>query len=409
MTIINAKNFPLNCGTASVNSNFIYRKPNINKESFKLILNKQQRITSEGTPVSIVTIDDRNMQSYSNASYVEDVLAMAITNGYFGNIKYESQNSVTSKSNSDCCTLLYGNNGTAIIKATDDYGFSQIEKINITSYNASPISKFYSWSSGSIAKYLNDNMTSMLVNADANNKNLFTNSVIGSPSSYNRNSNLWIKNIDFTCISPWNSTGNNTRAGTLISKKHVIFCKHLSFYPTVNSTIKFVTNDNETITRTLIKVTPVGDLNSFAPDVVIGTLDSEVPNTISPVKILPSTYVNFFPTHKTYSQSEYNINCILTLNQFKNVGLASLNNFYNNNFALSVPVGYQSFSQSIISGDSGSPVFIILNGQLVLLGVFSGQNGGELTCKYTSEINNIMAIDGSYSLAEINLSSFTSY
>jgi hypothetical protein len=200
-------------------------------------------------------------------------------------------------------------------------------------------------------------------------------------------------------------------AGTLISKKHVIFCKHLSFYPKQNATIKFVTNDNQIITRTLTKITPMGDLNAFAPDITIGTLNEEMPDSIKVVSIFPSNYKNYMFSLKNMS-TQFTLIGAITTHQDKKIGLASIrclvDSLNNPSFTLGSlsSFGYSSFSKAVVEGDSGSPVFALINNNLVLIGVFTSSGGGGMPTQYISEINAIMAIDGPYALTTVDLSSF---
>jgi hypothetical protein len=205
--------------------------------------------------------------------------------------------------------------------------------------------------------------------------------------------------------------------GTLISPRHVLFCRHGGFYPSVGSSIKFVTNNNTIITRTITNM--VGhpnfrDYPYFYPDITIGILDSDVPNTITPAKILPNNYNSYLPSNSNMylSAVKSNIMGCITINQFKNVGLASLN-LLADLFYLAFPENnYQNFYRAIILYDSGSPAFVIINGEAVLLGTFTfgGAGRGTFISSHKTAINTMMSQPGGgYKLTEVNLSSFTSY
>jgi hypothetical protein len=69
------------------------------------------------------------------------------------------------------------------------------------------------------------------------------------------------------------------------------------------------------------------------------------------------------------------------------------------------------FYQAKVSGDSGQPAFIILNGQLVLLTVYSygGAGSGWFLTPCLSQINSAMAaLGGGYSLTPVDLSPYAS-
>lgn len=409
MTLLNATNCPLNCGLATTTIFNSYKKPTITQEQFQIVLNTLNRITTGGSPLSSSVVYDRNMQSYTNASYKQDVVATIIGQGSFEDMECDTLNSNVIKSNieNEHCKFLYQNDGEVIIKATNKNKLSQIQKTSIKQFIASPITLFESWVTGSLLEHMTTYFNNILPTANENQKNLFVNNITGTPTSYTRNTNPLIPNLDFTCMSPWNSSGFNTMAGTLVSNKHVIFCKHLSFYPSVNSTIKFITNNNTIVTKTLTKITPLGDINSFAPDIVIGTLDSDIPNTISIAKILPTNYITYFPSHTTINP--YAADCIITSNQDKHIGISSISRFSNSDFSFGISSQYPTLSQRIRAGDSGSPCFLVINNTLILLGVLSSNGGGSLISSYISEINNILSTDGSYALTPVDLSSFNTY
>ena len=69
------------------------------------------------------------------------------------------------------------------------------------------------------------------------------------------------------------------------------------------------------------------------------------------------------------------------------------------------------FYEAKVSGDSGQPAFIVLNGQLVLLTVYSygGAGSGWFITPCLSQINSAMAaLGGGYGLTTMDLSPFAS-
>ena len=70
------------------------------------------------------------------------------------------------------------------------------------------------------------------------------------------------------------------------------------------------------------------------------------------------------------------------------------------------------FFESIISGDSGNPSFLIINGTLVLLTVwtFGGAGSGTNILSEKTAINTMMStLGGGYSLTEVSLSGLNTY
>jgi hypothetical protein len=182
---------------------------------------------------------------------------------------------------------------------------------------------------------------------------------------YVRNSECWASDLDLTCISPWNSTGNNTRAGTAITKYHIIYANH---YPiNIGSTVRFISKNNEIIDRKLIKSASVDKT-----DISVGLLDTALPDSIKPAKVLPKFYrdyiaINFnhiielndgtllksFPALCLDYEEKAIINEVVSINNFVSCGKSS---------------GLlQKYNEIIIAGDSGNPCFAIIDNELVLL------------------------------------------
>ena len=415
--MISATNFPLNCGSPTSNFKYTYSKRKISDRTFIIVPYEIQRFAQIGN-YSTTTTNDQTFELYPNVNSYTDIgilIEPLLPNKSLNiSLEVENNNILTVAPNN---VLSYVSNGTTYVKGISSEG--EISRIPITTRSFTQYSNllFKEWVSGSLAKNIRDNIITLLLNKNYANKNLFLNDVTGSPASYSRNNENWASQIDFTCVSPWNSTGNNMMGGTLISPRHVLFCRHLGFYPSVGSSIKFVTNNNTIITRTITNMSGhpnFRDYPYFYPDITIGILDSDVPNTITPAKILPSNYNSYLPSNSNMylSAVKSNIMGCITINQFKNIGLASLN-LLADLFYLAFPENnYQNFYRGIILYDSGSPAFVIINGEAVLLGTFTfgGAGRGTFISNHIAAINTMMSqLGGGYQLTEVNLSSFTSY
>nr|MCR5414954.1 hypothetical protein [Kiritimatiellia bacterium] len=72
-----------------------------------------------------------------------------------------------------------------------------------------------------------------IANADpAKSLSRFSNYPAGAKSGeFMPNPHFWAKNIDLSCASPWNDRFGQQRAGTLISRRHIIFAKHWPLSP----------------------------------------------------------------------------------------------------------------------------------------------------------------------------------
>lgn len=173
------------------------------------------------------------------------------------------------------------------------------------------------------------------------------------------NPDFWLKDVDFTCASPWNDSYGTQRAGTAISKRHIIFAKH---FPMATGTrIAFVGENGDTSHYSIkaVKTLP-------SCDIAIGLLDYELTPDVHPAKILPVGFENWVTNGM--------IHPIVTFNQREELFLSVLSASWNDrmkktqlcNRAPTNPT-WQKFSGSIIVGDSGDPAFMIYNKRAILL------------------------------------------
>jgi hypothetical protein len=183
---------------------------------------------------------------------------------------------------------------------------------------------------------------------------------------YERNTNCWAYDFDMTCVSPWNSREKHLRTGTLITPRHAICAKHYDVKK--NDSIRFITKDNQIIQR---KVLGSGiSTEGYYPDIDIMTLDSDVPSSIKPCKFLPADYADYIPNNGNGIPA-------LAFDQEEKALVADISYISTDSgqrmFSLKQPTNSArlNFSEQIIGGDSSNPAFIIINGELILLGVFT--------------------------------------
>ena len=220
------------------------------------------------------------------------------------------------------------------------------------------------------------------------------------------NTNFWAIGIDTTCASMWNNARNDlwggdcngwNLAGTLISARHVIYTHHGAIPH--GTTLYFMDTSSNVYSRTLI------DSRYVSCDIRIGLLNSDLPSTVHPAKLLPPDYGNYIGTAK-------GLPCV-TFDQEEKLTVAELNGLKNFSERTSLssaqrPHGdmRRAFYEDMISGDSGSPRFLLVDQELVLLCVM-WKGGGGSGCFITHFIDEIQAsmdsLTSGYHLKFINL------
>ena len=231
-----------------------------------------------------------------------------------------------------------------------------------------------------------------------------------------RTSTFWAKGIDVTAVSVWNNRGFGAsadfrmRGATAVTRRHIMMAKH--FPLSVSDKLWFVTADGTWIQRTMSRIASDG-----SKDISVGLLDAELPSTITPVKVVPSDFETYFD-RDSGGQIDSNSRPIVMGFDHEKKGLlfqlSRASNAANNVTYFDgslVPSPYDEMAEDLESGDSGNPLFIIIDGEPVLITSFYTTETSPAYNKYISTINALIAsVDSSegistgYTLTEKNLS-----
>jgi len=187
------------------------------------------------------------------------------------------------------------------------------------------------------------------------------------------NTNCWAYGVDFTCASPWNATEGNKRAGTAISRRHVLFARH---YALANREIYFRMGDGSVHTNSVIATRTHADSSI---DIGVGLLAYDLPSAIRPAKILPQNYYAYIkdghalPT-LSFDQEEHAL-----IHDVESVS---------STVSGRTPSGQRlEFSEQIVGGDSGNPRFFVMGDDLIILNTFFfGGNGSGPSVRHYSEV-----------------------
>lgn len=240
-----------------------------------------------------------------------------------------------------------------------------------------------------------------------------------------RNPNCWINGVtNISCFSPAQLSGADwkTRAGTLITTKHIIQAKHyLTSILPGGTPLIFVDENNNVIRRNLMSYALDPDT-----DIAIGVLDSDVPSNIKIAKVLPTNFSTYIRVNNNNFVNFYPYLYSVVLDQEEKAILKLFTGCYGGISTILTtitssplsqnqpttmvpdPAQFYAWSEDAISGDSGNPNFIIIDNELVILSTFYTSIGGPFISNSTiySTINSLiesLSPGQGYSLTPVDL------
>ena len=421
----NAKGIPLNCGSISGANTptYIFKKPTFGGSKIQLNVQPFTRIVSAFSSGNIISYDATFLRSISAttvtdyATYItkdDDVQSVSVYSLNSGIILGTTLNGVASGVTSNTYQVV---NTYLVATATEIPDCFSVINVGVETVAPATVDSFISYSGGTLAKHCYDTVNDRIAGKNPTvSKPIFsTLTHYGSPA-YVRNTGCWAYDLDLTCISPWNSAGVQCMGGTLISPCHIAFANHYQI--SNGSKIRYVTLNNTIVEHTVIDQIVVANT-----DIQIGLLDSDVPSSISFAKILPSNWSSYLPN--LYRNTQYNSSNGLPIMSLDYDKKASINELYyiaDNSTAWirfsSSGSSFHPFREGIIGGDSGSPSFLVINNQLVLILTWSSAAAGPFYGgAYVSLTNTAMNTlwtrnsrsGSSYTLTPIDLSGFTAF
>lgn len=204
-------------------------------------------------------------------------------------------------------------------------------------------------------------------------------------SGFRPNPDFWLKGIDLTCASPWNDSYGRVRAGTAISRRHIVCAKH--FPLAVGTRIAFVGETGE-VSHYSVTATKAHE----TCDIMVGLLDYELTPDIHPAKVLPADFEKWIPVGTSWP--------LLTLNQDEKAFLSHMRCLRSNvaghirwlNKKLPKQQSISSFGGGLTGGDSGNPAFLLYRGRPILLFcVLSGGAGdGPKIHEFRGDVQRMM-------------------
>jgi hypothetical protein len=240
-----------------------------------------------------------------------------------------------------------------------------------------------------------------------------------------RNTSGWWDGVDTTAIPE--SIGGN---GILITPRDMIFALHNGVG--IGAQITFLGSNGVTYNRT---VRAIYYDQSTLGDIEVATLDSDLPSYVKPMNLLPSDYQDYFLNSSQYPPVVYtNQDRTLLIAQYAgvvNIHETSSGSYYQDNDHLvqSSDAVLQEFFYPgsyptggiARPGDSGSPVMMLINGELTLMGVWHYVGYAPDAASYITQINSAIAANAAYlsggpyaesttyTVSTVSLAGFTNY
>ena len=219
----------------------------------------------------------------------------------------------------------------------------------------------------------------------ATDNTIITNYATDRPASWGRN---FTRRLDFTGVA-W----DDTRTATAVSPLHVVMAAH--YQRPVGSTIVFHDRSGRPQHRTLVAVESLAGI----ADVAVGKLDSPLPSGVKPYRLLP-------PSSNDASLA----GCLaLVTDQQRRAFVHEIAGIQGNSLSFRHSQRVSAlFRKNLIVGDSGHPSFLLVGGEMVLIGTHTSGGPGSgpfySSPQLFSAIDSAMAkLGGGYRLSVVPL------
>lgn len=222
------------------------------------------------------------------------------------------------------------------------------------------------------------------------------------PFKWTRNMNAWTNSLDFTGLAVNINGIGGVGGGTLITRKHVLLSNHVP-YPELPATIHFVDGNSTYAEYKIIKVRQVSE-----SDMKIGELDREVDPSFKVYKVLPSNFRSWLPGKFHVLFSDFEKKALIG----ELIQLHNLSDGVVCEVAESPDRALSLYFERPTGGDSGNPVFTIIENEPVLIGGWYKLWGARTAVAtfipdHYGAINDaIQALSPGYRAQEANLTTF---
>jgi hypothetical protein len=232
--------------------------------------------------------------------------------------------------------------------------------------------------------------------ADTNRTRMLFTSQKWARSSTNataRNTNCWLHGAKgVTAISSFNAAAVYHSPGTPITPRHIVMAFHNHTLPT--NRFEFVTATNQVIARTMIAQTNCATV----PDLTIGLLDADLPTSIGFLRVAPPKFRELLPLRLRDAKVSFHdflgrtrtrdmFVPVVAFNHWKQAFVADFGGF---GVFPDQSLWFPKWFGCAGGGDSGHPLCLLVNDELILLCHYTSAMGGALYADHIADINAAM-------------------
>ena len=441
-----SRNHPINCGLAT--SQFIraFAKTSIAERSADVTLVASPNVLRAGNSTQL-SLNGMNLRRNVGAIIRTDISVQTrFLQGANSPIKLsQSSNLAIATPTTDPLLLEYQSSGPVTVTAEFENGEKAAGFFITSSNEDSSWDDLLSFASGSLGNHLLNQIAQRANGSTSPPGHLQIYSTYnGATLTYAKNTGCWAADLDFSGMSVGTQGSGGVGTVNAITPHHAIGAGH--YAPNVGNTVYFCDANNNTISRTVTA-------RAFVPDIlldcVVVRFNEPLPDTVKKYKALPATFTNYAP-YTAFSgintnvslrgcpmivTSHYNWSANWPLqrpNRYAylyicngivaplprglpggNISASSIAATENIAFQSSVPniEDYNGAPSGIRGGDSGSPLFFVINGELVITGVHVQPASGPMYSIFLSDIQT--ALDtlgpGNQTFETVDLSGFTNF
>lgn len=208
--------------------------------------------------------------------------------------------------------------------------------------------------------------------------------------TYVRSTTDWSADIDLTAVSVGYNVDGGTFLGaypvTAITPRHVVRAYHVTEWDTGAIQYRFVGSDGATVTRTVSSFARVG-----STDIEIAKLDSDLPSTVTPARVLGSDYAEYLSARFAP---------LLVVDQERKAAVKMLSvDGSVETFTVSNTENRLNFDETLGLGDSSSPAFFLQGREPVLvLSAATAGTGDAIANDFSATDAVLTSLGGGYSL-----------